>query len=137
MIAVLIVGLNAMAGAGLPRPGRESSAASEGGPVASAAACDERMTSGKYATQGFAAFSRNFAAVHFFANRLLTSKAGTAYKPLIDGEDAAGEPLGLLWCQAVDNNQKSRPATVVLQGQSRRIASTGPTASFLPCSLTI
>ncbi|WP_206456420.1 hypothetical protein, partial [Aurantimonas marina] len=38
--------------------------------------------------------------MHFFENRLLTSKAGTAYKPLIDGEDAAGEPLGLLWCQA-------------------------------------
>ncbi len=46
--------------------------------------------------QGSAGFQGKFAALHFFQQRLLTRKAGSAYKPLIDGEGAAGEPFGSL-----------------------------------------
>jgi len=55
------------------------------------------MTPGKPAGQAIRPVSEKVRFRRFFQKAVLTSKAGRAYKPLIDGEGAAGEPFGSLW----------------------------------------
>jgi len=55
------------------------------------------MTPGKPVGQAIRPVSEKVRFRRFFQKAVLTSKAGRAYKPLIDGEGAAGEPFGSLW----------------------------------------
>ena len=61
------------------------------------AICESAMTPGKPVGQAIRPVSEKVRFHRFFQKAVLTSKAGRAYKPLIDGEGAAGEPFGSLW----------------------------------------